>query len=341
MSQQNAEQVITDQDNLIRKELGRSLTNLNYDFQDFHLKFMNRIRDIVRKINEGIAFDEVEEKKEQKDYSKKYGDRNLLPIMESLLKMGKINKAEFDYFYECFAIIQGSTINKMIKCKHCNKRSKNELKTGGILEVEKYCQNLIKEFVQVEPIYKRFLSKIKGIGPIISANLIRRFGYCERFDTVSKLWAYTGNNVDKDGKAPKREKGKVLGFNSRLRAFTWNISDALLKLNKGYYRKLYDQEKEKQLNREYEAGYLHKKYPQKRKGGTYIYPETATKLILGHAHNRALRKVRKRFLSHYWEASRELIGKPCRRTYVEGVLHHSHIINWKEALQMEGCLEKD
>ncbi len=293
--------------------IGRIIANAYYDFQNTRISAMNQIRDVIRKTSEGIEFNEVEEKKEKKDYKKKYTDNELLSKWNQLLIDGEITQKSYDYLLECW---------KMVK------ETKN-------LE-GKYKRAMLK-FVKDVPIYKEWLSKIRGIGPVLSANLIKEFGDCSQYGTVSKLWAYTGNHVV-DGIAPKREKGKRLSYSPRLRTLTWKLSDSLLKQNKGFYRKIYDDEKKKQLRKTYELGYLHEKYPQKRKSGKDIYPESATTLILGHAHNRALRKMRKIFLAHYWHVARELAGLKTEQTYVEGVLGHDHIVSWEEALTRENEL---
>lgn len=310
----------------MRKALGRLLTNTYYNFQGIRIAFMNQMRDVVRKVNEGIAFDEVEEKKEEKSHDKKYNDANLLPLMETLLLEEKISQEEYEYFHECFALIEGFELNKMNKCKHCEKRSKLTLKTGGVRETEEKAKKMLKDFVGPEPIWNRFLSKIKGISYVLSANLIKELGYCEEADTVSQLWAYCGYHVV-NGKAPKREKGKKLGFNLKLRTMVYKVSESLMKGNKGYYRSVYDSEKAKQLDRVHAIGELSGKYNG--------YEEEDTHLSKGHAHMRALRKMAKHFLSHYWECSRELVGLPVKKTYVEGVLEHEHLLSWRDVLERE------
>lgn len=289
----------------VQKNIGRLLANAYYEYQGIRISLKNQVRDVIRKRVEGISFNEVEEKKEVKSGGK-YSDIKLVKMWNLAYQQEKITTDEYSFLLKAWEMA----------------------KEGKLLE-DKY-KRLMNKYVESEPIYIEYLSEIKGIGPVISANLIKDLGYCERFDTVSKLWAYTGNHVV-NGKAPKREKGKKLGFNIRLKTFTWKISDSLMKSNKGYYRKLYLTEKQKQEAKVYEKGYLFNNYNG--------YKEDDIKLSKGHVHNRAMRKVRKHFLSHYWEASRELMRLPTEKTYVEGVLNHNHIIHWKDAIKMEGCLK--
>jgi len=300
-------------------ELKRVLLRLHaveYEsIQNVRKIFMNQIRDILRKIDMGIDFNEVEEKKEDKTFDTKYADAKLLPLANKLIEEKRVTEEEGKYIYEFF----NSTV-------------------PSIKQLERSFKKNLGKLVKNEAIYTEFLDKVRGIDKVLSAKLIKEIGYCDEVpDTVSKLWAYAGQSVV-NGVAQKRIKGQSISYNPRLKSLVWMVSKGMLIHNQGYYRQVYDTEKEKQLNREYEEGILHEKYPQKKSNDKYIYPETATKLILGHAHNRALRKMRKIFLDHYWHCARELMGLPAKKNYVEGVLLHDNIVTWKKALEMEGTL---
>ncbi|MBA7467149.1 hypothetical protein ES707_02345 [subsurface metagenome] len=290
------------------KIIGRNITNAYYDFQQVRIASMNRVRDVIRKLVDGIKFDEVEAKKEKKEYKKKYTDKELLSKLKKLLTDGKMLTEEYDYVMECWEIMKDAK------------------------KLEKKFQDAMKTFISKEAVYNEFLSKIRGIAEILSANLIKEFGDCSKYDTVSKLWAHSGNNVV-DGLAPRLRKGENISFNPRLRTLTWKLSNSLMKQNKGVYKDIYNKEKEKQLGITYDIGILQEKY-----GKPYKKEDTA--ISQGHAHNRALRKMRKIFLDHYWCASRELNGLPTEKNYVEGVLNHAHIITWRKAIEKEGMLIK-
>lgn len=290
------------------KIIGRNITNAYYDFQQVRIASMNRVRDVIRKRVDGIKFDEVEEKKDKKDYKKKYTDKELLAKLNKLLADDKIPTEEYDYLMECWDIMKEAK------------------------KLEKKFQDAMKTFISKEVVYNEFLFKIRGIGDILSANLIKEFGDCSKYDTVSKLWAHSGNDVV-DGVAPKRKRGENLSFSPRLRTLTWKLSDSLMKQNKGVYRDLYNKEKDRQLSITHDIGGLEEKYGKPYKKEDIVISQ-------GHAHNRALRKMRKIFLDHYWCASRELNGLPTEKNYVEGVLNHTHIITWREAIKKEGMLVK-
>lgn len=287
--------------------LMRLALQIRETYQNTRLEAWNDVRNYIRKKNEDIGYSEVEEKKEKKTFEKKYGDNKLHGVWNALLEEKKINKTEHEFLDDLLDSME--YIDQ---------------------PMDKKVQKGLKKFIKIQPVYINFLSKIRGIGPIYSAKLISYLGDCSRFENVSKLWAYTGNHII-DGKAPKRRKGQDANWNHNLRMLTWQISDNFVRQNKGYYRKKYNEEKERQLNQEYEEGYLFEKYGKP-------YKKEDTKLSRGHAHNRAMRKIRKHFLSHYWECAREVNGLSIDKTYVEGVLKHQHIISWKEAVEMEGIL---
>ena len=289
-------------------QVGRLVSSAYYDFQQVRLGAMNRIRDIVRKRTEGIKFNEVEDKKDIKDYTKKYKDDALIKKWSNAYTNGIISKNEFDYLIECYDVV---------------KESRN-------LE-DKY-KNTMKKFVKTKAVYLQYLSKIRGMGPILSTNVIKNFGDCSQYETVSKLWAHCGYSVV-NGKTPKREKGQTINYNPKLKTLVWKISDSLMKLNKGFYRKVYDEEKSRQAARIFEKGELAKKYNG--------YGDEDVQLSKGHAHNRALRKMAKIFLDHYWHAARQLNGLKAEKNYVEGVLNHQHVIPWETALDMETSTKSD
>lgn len=286
--------------------LGRIITNAYSEFQIPRISFMNQIRDVIRKRIEGIKFNEVEEKKEEKKRVKKYTDTQLIKKWNEAHTKGLINSVEHDYMLEMW--------NNAKKMK------------GFEIELKKK----MLDYVSTIEIYKVFLDKIRGVGEILSANLIKEFGDCSQYDTTSKLWAHSGQSVI-NGKAPQRKKGELISYSPKLKTLVWKLSDSLLKQNKGYYRDIYNTEKIKQEKREFDEGVLFEKYGKP-------YKKEDTKLTKLHIHNRALRKMRKIFLSHFWECGRELAGLDYKKTYVEGVLNHSNIITWREAIDKEGML---
>jgi len=134
------------------RELGRIVAGAYYDHQAIRIALMNRIRDLIRKKNEGIPFDQVEKKKEKKTFSKEYQDKNLPALLEKMLKEKKLSEKEYDY------------IKRILEVTKKAMKNENDYK------------KLMLEYIEGEEIYKRFLSKIIGLGPVLSCNLIRLFG---------------------------------------------------------------------------------------------------------------------------------------------------------------------
>lgn len=254
-------------ENLLR-ELGKMVAGSFYDHQQVRIQEFNRIRDIVFRRMEGIGLTEKQDKKEEKDYSKKYKDKLIPEYIKQLVKEKKMTQDEKDYIEKVFEVQKNAS-----KYEH---------------EYEK----LMMLFVSKEPVYTDFLSKIKGISAILSSNLIKEFGYCENAPYISSLWKYSGMHVE-EGKAPKRKKGQQLEFSIKRRTMIWKIADSFMKQRSPIYREIYDKEKKKQARRRYKKGELFKKYGKP-------YKKDDIHISKGHAHNRALRKMVKIFLAHYW-----------------------------------------
>ena len=268
------------EDKMLR-ELGRIVAGAYYDHQAIRIALMNRIRDLIRKKNEGIPFDQVEKKKEKKTFSKEYQDKNLPALLEKMLKEKKLSEKEYDY------------IKRILEVTKKAMKNENDYK------------KLMLEYIEGEEIYKRFLSKIIGLGPVLSCNLIRLFGYCEGYRHVSSLWKHCGLHVV-DGKAPKRKKGEKLDWNPKLRTFCWKIADSFVKHKTPVYREIYDSEKRRQI--------------ELMKNKAKNAPAS-----LRHADLRARRKMIKIFLQHYWVMGRRLKGLETGKPYAVEKLGHHYI----------------
>jgi hypothetical protein len=286
----------------IKKFVGRIVSGAYYDMQQVRIATKNRIRDVIRKKIEGISFDEVEEKKEDKDFEQKYKDAELLKLWDKLESDQIISEEEHDYVLKCWEIADESE------------------------KIEAKYKQAMLDYIMNERVYTEFLQHVRGIGEVLSANLIKEFGDCSRYDTVSKLWAHTGNSVV-GGLAPKKRKGEDLHFSPRLRTLTWKISDCLLKNNKGLYRQVYNSAKERALSATYGSGELLERFGKP-------YKAESLNLSRGHAHAQALRKMRKLFLSHFWACAREMAGLSSRSPFADK-LGHKNIISWREALKYE------
>lgn len=280
----------------VKREVGRVLALGYVDHQQIRISEMNRIRDIIRKRNEGIAFDQVEKKKEESDkYSKEYTDEKLVSTISRMQKEGKLNTEETEYINKVMEMLQAA--------------AKEEVKYKALL----------KQYIESEPIYTEFLQYIKGCGEIITANLIKNFGYCEKYRYVSSLWSHVGFGVV-DGKAPKLQKGQKLNFNPKFRTFCWRIGDSFIKQRTPVYRQIYDGEKSRQLQ------LLKNKAPK-------------APASLMHADLRARRKMVKIFLEHYWVKSRKLQGLEVTKPWPHERAGHKSYIDVDDVISKAKALK--
>jgi Transposase IS116/IS110/IS902 family. len=65
-----------------------------------------------------------------------------------------------------------------------------------VVRMEKAIPRAFQAYVVSSPV-SPWLSHVKGIGIILAANLVSIYGDCSKFDTISKMWAYTGLHVIK------------------------------------------------------------------------------------------------------------------------------------------------
>ncbi len=265
-------------------EIGRVIVGGYYDYQELRKANMNRIRDIIRRRNEGIPADKPEDKKpdSEKSYGSKYNDKNIGKLLRQMVAEGKLTEAEREYIEKAY--------DAFMKAK----------------QLEAIYKRLMDSYLRKEPIWWEWLRHIKGISTVLGASLIKHFGYCEKFPRISSLWRYCGLHVV-DGKAPRRERGKKIDFNPKMRTLAWKIGDSFIKQRTMPYRMIYDQEKARQL-RLIENGAPNA--PQNRL----------------HADLRARRKMVKIFLAHYWLVGRRLKGLPLTKPYAHDKLGHNHFI---------------
>ncbi len=162
--------------------------------------------------------------------------------------------------------------------------------------VEKSIAKYLSDSVKKEKIWQNYLSKTKGIGPILSAGLINLIDI-KKARHISSLWKFAGFDVV-DGKAPKLKKGQKTTWNPLMRNLCWKIGKAFL-MSKSPYKKLYDDRKKWET----------KKYK---------------KLTKMHIHNRAQRFMIKRFLADLWLFWREQENLALSMPYVIYKLGHKY-----------------
>ncbi|MHB1909716.1 MAG: TIGR-Tas system RNA-guided endonuclease [Nitrososphaerales archaeon] len=262
----------------LRVHLGYTAYGGYQDHQKLRLAHMNRIRDLLRKINENIALNQVEQKKEEKKFEKKYKDENLPKLLEQLILEGKIAKDDLKHIQ---TLLEIASEEKALETTY---------------------KSIIAEAFSDYPIVIRLAlneeTKVKGLGPILTAGLVSIFDI-HKADHPSSFWSYAGY-APVNGKSVKREKGKKIGFNPDARKLCFQISDSFIKMKTPVYRGLYDKVKavEQARLKDTEKGW--KK----------------------HADMRARRYMMKMFLLDFWKAWREIENLPLSEPYVLGILGH-------------------
>jgi len=173
---------------------------------------------------------------------------------------------------------------------------------NSLLETEKELAKRLDAWSRHHPIRIHFLSKVKGVGPILASGIIAWLSPISRFPNVSKLWAYCGLAPGQE-----RRKGKKLNYNPKLKTLLWKVWNQFIKC-KSFGRKLYLESKE----------YCKNKHPD------------WTKL---HIHNWAGRKTVKIFLACLWAKWRQLEELPVTKPYAIQFLGHTGLITpemWME-----------
>lgn len=190
------------------------------DAQQIRKASMNRVRDIVRKRNEDIAFDEVEAEKppEERDFSAQYADDNLPELIEDLHADGTFSGHEYEYVTEVL-----------------------EIATDAQALENRFSE--VMEIVQGEPIYTQWLQHVYGVSTTLTARLLHAFGYNENRQKVSQLWAYAGLDPTQT-----RQQGEKMGYDPEHRKLAWLVADRIIMqgANSKYKSKFYDTYKEKQ-----------------------------------------------------------------------------------------------
>lgn len=222
-------------------------------------------------------------------------------------------------------------------------------KTGypqELLKIEKHTKAELLMCLETVPIYAKWLSKVKGIGPCLGGGLLSvimiRFSlnksledYSEiqkqhalktkdsafrvpeirgisAFANVSKLWKFCGLDVV-DGHAPKRRRGQMVTWSPKMRTLCWKIGESFVK-NGDYYRSRYEEFRKIEDEREFICSVCKKNHPK------------ATQCIKGHRYARAKRKTVKMFLAHLFDRWYRLEGLKPPEPYAKGFLGHSTYI---------------
>ncbi|NIQ15352.1 MAG: hypothetical protein GTO02_13450 [Candidatus Dadabacteria bacterium] len=284
----------------------------------------------------------------KKPYSETKPKKIPLSLMRSLV--------EIYYDFQKQRII---TSNRIFGNVRCNDISDKELEYHGVKDLlndaesfENRIKSLLTKQLPNFPIYKEYLAKITGIGPIISAGLIAYIDDVSKFENISKLWQLSGYGMNRycpNCKAPtyvtveyeNREKKKtkakklkpfelcpvcdhatvpmiqrrVIGYQSN-----WNDKMKVLcwKIGGSFVKQPAAKSGYRKIYDLVKADELSKHPTKEVKNGKTFFNK-------GHLDNRAKRKVVKTFLSHLWTRWREMEGLPVTEAYAGQLLGHSMV----------------
>jgi len=156
-----------------------------------------------------------------------------------------------------------------------------------------------------------WLTAIKGLkAGGLAAQLLAQIDDIGKFDTVSKLWMFSGWGL-RDGQVVRCKSGEKSPYNRRLKSIGYLIMDQFVRQQTPLYADIYYDEKRRQRQ-------LH---PEKIKGenGKWKFND-------GHIDNRARRKTIKIFLQHLWVNWRESEGLAVTEPYIQAIMGHTNII---------------
>lgn len=278
----------TDPHSAFNQRIARIAVGAYDDAQDVRISMQNRIRDVIRKKNENIPFDAVEDEidPEDREYDAQYRDENLPDLIEEMTAEGRLTEEESDY------------LTQMLDAAAAGERVENQYK--GVMEI-----------TETEPIYTEWLVHVYGVSTTLTARLLHQFGYCEEFDKVSNLWSYCGLAPGQD-----RTQGEQLGYNPDAKTLAWLVADRMIMQGERsrYKAEFYDPYKQRQLDRMERAVDM----TEAELAETDWTPPSSR----GHADNRARRYLAKKLLKAYWYHARRLRGLPVPDEWV--VTHGGH-----------------
>lgn len=198
-------------------------------------------------------------------------------------------------------------------------------------QIQKDLLKVLKRF----PIYTKYLSKVKGVGPIAAGWIIGEYDI-NKADTVSKLWQFTGLNPglvigkkrveNKDGtfslvptgemiRGDKLTPGHVAPFNKRLRtALVGVMADGFIKAQNDYCLRFY-------------YPYKARLEQEANKVGGDEKAKAWSEESKGHRDRAAKRYMVKMFLKDLYANWRAIEGLPVRVPYQEEYLGHKHAVN--------------
>jgi hypothetical protein len=165
-----------------------------------------------------------------------------------------------------------------------------------------------------------WVTTIKGLkSGSLPARLLAQIDDINKFDTVSKLWRFSGYAVI-DGHAERGKKGEKGHYSRKLKSTCYLIADQFIRQQTPGYSDIYYGEKARQRELHPQAWCINcdqaaEKYKKRHKGklvDAYRCPNHEKEHVVrwsdGHIHNCAWRKMIKVFLKDLWIEWRAIEG---------------------------------
>ncbi len=175
------------------------------------------------------------------------------------------------------------------------------------------------------PIWSEWMQHVRGIDKKLGIRFIALIQPISDFDNVAKLWAYAGQAVGDDGRAVRRKRGVQSRWNNSLKSTCYLAGTSFVKARGSAYRDLYDlyRARDKAAHPEPIADPGENGKARKDRDGKPIMLYTNA-----HMNNRGIRYAAKMFLSHLWQAWRELEGLPTPEPYpIEYLKGHTNLLS--------------
>ena len=167
----------------------RNLVEQYYDIQQNRVQAFNRV---VSWIRDNLGWEAVVRMQAMKYLWPNY-DPNDLPIAEDYPKTLEAIQEKYGVVIPELKNPYAWYAERLIKGKgHVEDIENLVWCAGELMKLEERIEERIRNLVQDFQIYTDYLSKIRGIGPVLAAGLISWIAPISRFKNVSKLRAYAG-----------------------------------------------------------------------------------------------------------------------------------------------------
>ncbi len=160
----------------------------------------------------------------------------------------------------------------------------------------------LTKYAKQLPVWNSFWEPIRGVGAMGLAQIIGEAGDLSNYTNPAKLWKRFGLAVMPDGQQRKHKDAALAelhGYSPHRRAVMHVIGDSMLRNCEGYWRKVYDDNKQRERDKAAAEGLT---VAPSAKIQRMSVSDRAKHRSDGHIHNRALRYLEKRLLKKLWQA---------------------------------------